>query len=443
MTTYDLNNPLLIEAKLTDCWIDLQLPTELLQQVKRESKSPSILLKDVHLTPVKPGDGSLRIYGDFDFTLFIGINFDTSFTPPQFFKSLNEAFNKFIPKHQLVSLDKNKLKWNLMENQLLFTTNEEILPWLVPDGPDTEMIKQVLLFPLFFVLQLMFSLLQVQQTRSLASVGDTIFTAEEMKTELNNSKLLGFRISEDKTISTLSKIALTNRCSGIGPKIIIIQSMAVQKFHHVKLHQLFYNHFYNDDPLNTIFESAVRQQVYEYLQRLPFVIFFHLQNYLVVEEDFVGWKFPKKLQECFDLQLCLNPFFQKYFALPTKETEDLYLSVKDLPQHKTGHDNHLQLRFKANPKYQQSFPLLVVHSGSLFMHNFIPANSQANYFKSTIAGSLHMNLGRFDIPFNPSIYIRHLDALAVKQRFVVQDCAGQIVCFDPVSSHVWFEINFY
>ncbi len=134
MTTYDLNNPLLVAASLSGSWIDLQLPRDLLHQMKGETKTPSLTLKDVHLAPPKPED--LKIRGNFDFTLFIGVNFDTSFTPAQFVKSFNEAFNKFIPKHPLFTLQDSRLQLNLMKGQRLFTPNSDLMRWLAPDNVD-------------------------------------------------------------------------------------------------------------------------------------------------------------------------------------------------------------------------------------------------------------------------------------------------------------------
>jgi len=154
MTAYDLNNPLLVDTTLSDCWVDLQLPEDLLQQMKGELKTPSISLKEVNLAPVKPGDRTLKISGDFEFTLFLVLNFETSFTPTQFVKSLNESFNKFIPKHQLVSLKKNNIVLNLMPGQTLFLPNAELLTWLIPDNIDTstELLKaqQVMTTPLSY-----------------------------------------------------------------------------------------------------------------------------------------------------------------------------------------------------------------------------------------------------------------------------------------------------
>ena len=456
MTTYDLNNPLLIDTTLSDSWADLQLPTELLQQMKRESKSPSLILKDVNLSPVKPGEGSLKVCGDFDFTLFVVVNFEDRFTPSQFVKSLNESFNKFIPKHQLLSLQDSKIQINLMQGQTLFTPHSEILTLLVPDDLDTNTnlltAKQVLYTNIYIYISHIFLLLQVVPKQYVTCVSDANLSRDEMTTWLMHKNLLGFRIPSNNAISTPSKTVLNRACDDIGKKIIIIQS-SFKIFHPIKMHDLYYNHFYIDDPINAIFQQHVCRQVYEYLIELPFVTFFHLENFIAMDEDFLGWKFPKKLQEAFNFQLCLDPFFQDYFS-PTKQvhpTKDFYLSATDLQQIQRMHQflpstmlvNHLWLSFKHNPLQHQLFPFLMVHAGSLFTHNFIPTNAQNNYFKSSIAGTLQLNLGHFDITFNPSIYIRHFDTLTVPQRFFVQDRAGRIIRFDPNSSHVWFEINFY
>lgn len=299
----------------------------------------------------------------------------------------------------------------------------------------------------------MILLQQVAPHRYWTCVGDTVPTLEETNTWLTRQDLLGFRIFSGQSGSAHSSAAT---CNVTGQKIIIIQSSipaSPRFFHPIKLHNLYYNHFYYEDPINAVFQKHVCQQIYQYLIELPFITFFHLQHFIASDEDFVGWKFPKKLQDAFNLQLCVSPFFQNFFNLNPSQAEDIYLSANELQhnlqqQHRfptsTTFDHDQWLCFKHNPLQNSMFPFLMIHAGTLIMPNFIPAHPQAeNYFKSSVVGTLQMNQGHFDIPFNPAIYIRHIDCLFVKQRFFVYDRVGRQVRFDPNSSHVWFEINFY
>ena len=132
--TYNLKNPLLVEGLLGDCTVDLQLPRELLQQMKLELKRAAITLKDIQLDPAKPSVHAMQINADYSCNIFIAINcVHEQFTAQTFADRLNTEFKKIFPKHTLISLGQDNLKLNLLAGQKMFTPNHELLQWLLPD----------------------------------------------------------------------------------------------------------------------------------------------------------------------------------------------------------------------------------------------------------------------------------------------------------------------
>ena len=129
--SYDLQNPILLEAQLHSSRVDLNIPTSLIQRLRCDGYSPTLALSSVNLVSQQPSQG-LQVQLGFECNFFVTVEATQSFNVAELVKGLNQGFKHWFPKFDLITGTTDRLEIHLLPGQRIWTWHTDLFECLKP-----------------------------------------------------------------------------------------------------------------------------------------------------------------------------------------------------------------------------------------------------------------------------------------------------------------------
>ena len=131
--SYDLKNPILIEAQLNSSRVDLSIPTSLIHRLRCDDYTPTLALSSVNLVSQQPSQG-LQVQLGFECNFFVTVEATQSFNVAALVKGLNQGFKHWFPKFDLITGTTDRLEIHLLPGQRIWTWHTDLFECLKPAG---------------------------------------------------------------------------------------------------------------------------------------------------------------------------------------------------------------------------------------------------------------------------------------------------------------------
>ena len=131
--SYDLQNPILLEAQLRASRVDLNIPPSLMQQLRCDGYNPTLALSSVNLVSEQPSQG-LQVQMGFECNFFVTLEAGPLFDVAELVEGLNKGFKHWFPNFELIGGTTARLEAHLLPGQRIWTWHTDLFECLKPAG---------------------------------------------------------------------------------------------------------------------------------------------------------------------------------------------------------------------------------------------------------------------------------------------------------------------